>query len=113
LDAWSLSNPAMAQFGPFVVSKAVDSASSALLTRFASGAHTKAVTVQLLQPGSESVYTTYVLTDVVVSSFAVVGDVRPLERIGLEAAKIESTTPVAGGDPIHSCFDRLLNAGCA
>jgi type VI protein secretion system component Hcp len=112
LDTWSLSNPAKAQFGPFVVSKAVDGASSALLSRFASGAHTKAVTLHLLQPGSESVYTTYVLTDVVVSSFALVGDGRPLERIGLDAAKIESTTPVAGGGTIRSCFDRLLNAGC-
>jgi type VI protein secretion system component Hcp len=109
LDAWSL---AKAQFGPFVVSKAVDGSSAALLSRFASAQHAKSVTIKLLQPGSDSVYTTYVLSDVVVSSFAVVGDGRPIERIGLDAARVESTTPVAVGDPIRSCFDRLLNATC-
>jgi type VI protein secretion system component Hcp len=113
LDAWSLANPEKAQSGPFVVSKAVDGSSPALLSRFASGAHIKAVTVQLLQPGSETVYTTYVLTDVVVSSFAVLGDERPLERLGLAAAKLASTTPVAGGEEIHSCFDFVLNDSCA
>jgi type VI protein secretion system component Hcp len=94
------------------VSKAVDAASSALLSRFASGAHTKKVTIELLHPGSESVYTTYVLTDAVVSSFAVIGSGRPLERIGFDAAKIQSSTPVAGGPPIQTCFDRIANAVC-
>lgn len=61
---------------------------------------------------SETVYSTYVLTDVVVSSFAVVGDARPLERLGLSAARVESTTPVPGGEPIRSCWDRKLNASC-
>ena len=70
------------------------------------------MTIKLLQPGSETVYTTYVLTDVVVSSFAVVGDARPLERLGLDAARVESTTPVTGGEPIRSCWDRKLNASC-
>jgi type VI protein secretion system component Hcp len=112
LDAWRLTNTGTARFGPFVVSKGVDGASSALLSRFASGLHTKKVTIKLLQPGSDTVYTTYVLTDAVVSSLAVIGDGRPLERIGFNAAKIESTTPVPAGAPIHSCFDRLLNAGC-
>jgi len=112
LDAWSLANAGKADFGDFVVSKAVDGSSSALLSRFASAQHNTSVTIKLLQPGSDSVYTTYVLTDAVVSSYAVVGDGRPLERIGFAAAKIESTTPVAGGAPIHSCFDRLANAGC-
>ncbi|HKE81808.1 MAG TPA: type VI secretion system tube protein Hcp [Solirubrobacteraceae bacterium] len=109
LDAWSLANP---QVGPFEVSKPVDAASPALFTRFASGMHSKSVTIKLLQPGSETAYTTYVLTDAVVTSFAVVGDGRPLERIGFQAAKIESTTPVPGGSPIHSCFDVLQNASC-
>jgi hypothetical protein len=39
-------------------------------------------------------------------------DARPLERIGFEAARIESTTPVAGGAPIHACYDRKLMAAC-
>jgi type VI protein secretion system component Hcp len=112
LDAWRLDNTGTARFGPFVVSKGVDGASSALLSRFTSGMHTKTVTIKLLQPGSTTVYTTYLLTNVVVSSFTVVGDGRPLERVGFDAAKIESTTPAAGGGSIHSCFDRLLNASC-
>jgi type VI protein secretion system component Hcp len=111
-DAWNVANTGTPQFGPFVVSKGVDGASSALLGRFASGMHTKKVTIKLLEPGSDSVYTTYVLTNAVVSSYATVGDGRPLERIGFDAAKYESTTPVAGSAPIHSCFDRLLNASC-
>ena len=112
LDAWnvSLANPTL--FGPFVVSKAVDGASPALLSRHASGQHIPKVTIKLLQPGSETISTTYVLTDVVVSSLAVVGDARPLERLGLSAARVESTTPVAGGEPIRSCWDRKLNASC-
>ena len=112
LDAWSVSQRTPTLFGPFVVSKAVDGASAALLGRHASGQHIPKVTIKLLQPGSETIYTTYVLTDVVVSSLAVVGDARPLERLGLDAARVESTTPVSGGEPIRSCWDRKLNAGC-
>lgn len=112
LDSWSLANTGTLQFAPFVVSKGVDASSSALLSRFVSGLHAKSVTIKLLQPGSESVHTTYTLTDVVVSSFGVIGDGPPLERIGLDAAKVESSTPVAGGDPVHACFNRKLNAGC-
>jgi len=98
--------------GPLVGSKPIDGASAALLARHASGQHIAKVTIELLQPGSETVYTTYVLTDVVVASLAVVGDARPLERLGLTAARVESTTPVAGEEPIRSCFDRKLNASC-
>ena len=47
-----------------------------------------------------------------ISSFALIGDARPLERIGFDAAKIESTTPVPGGEPIRACFDRKLMATC-
>ncbi len=112
LDAWNVSRANPTLFGPFVVSKAVDGASSALLGRFASGQHIPKVTIKLLQPGSETISTTYVLTDVVVSSLAVFGDARPLERLGLDAARVESTTPVTGGEPIRSCWDRKLNAGC-
>jgi len=112
LDAWRVSQANPTLFGPFVVSKAVDGASHALLGRFASGQHIPKVTIKLLQPGSETVYAMYVLTDVVVSSLAVVGDARPLERLGLDAARVESTTPVAGGEPIRSCWDRKLNASC-
>lgn len=112
LDAWNVSQTNPTLFGPFVVSKAVDGASPALLARHASGQHIPKVTIKLLQPGSETIYTTYVLTDVVVTSLAVVGDARPLERLGLTAARIESTTPVAGGEPIRSCFDSKLNASC-
>ena len=112
-DAWNVANPAgTAQFGPFLVSAAVGQASPALLGLFASGKHVKSVTIRLLQPGSTNVYSTYVLTDAVISSFAVIGDGRPLERIGFDAAKLESTTPVAGGLPIRSCFDRKLMATC-
>ena len=122
LDAWSVANPDVvvtgggagspALFGPFVVSKAVDGTSAGLFKRYLSGAHTKTVTVKLLQPGSTDVYTTYVLTDVTIPSFAVIGDGRPLERIGFDAARIESTTPVPGGAPVRSCFDRKLQASC-
>ena len=112
LDAWNVSQGNPTLFGPFVVSKAIDGGSPALLARHASGQHIPKVTIKLLQPGSETVYTTYVLTDVVVSSLAVVGDARPLERLGLSAARVESTTPVAGGEPIRSCYDRKLNASC-
>jgi type VI protein secretion system component Hcp len=112
LDAWNVGQANPTMFGPFVVSKAIDGASPALLARHASGQHIPKVTIKLLQPGSETVYTTYVLTDVVVASLAVVGDARPLERLGLAAARVESTTPVAGGEPIRSCWDRKLNAGC-
>jgi type VI protein secretion system component Hcp len=112
LDAWNVSQSNPTLFGPFVVSKAIDGASPALLARHASGQHIPKVTIKLLQPGSETIYTTYVLTDVVVSSLAVVGDARPLERLGLFAARVESTTPVAGGEPIRSCYDRKLNATC-
>jgi len=112
LDAWNVGQANPAVFGPFVVSKPVDGTSLALLGRFASGQHIPKVTIKLLEPGSEAVYTTYVLTDVVVSSFAVVGDARPLERLGLDAARVESTTPVPGGEPIRSCYDRKLYASC-
>jgi type VI protein secretion system component Hcp len=112
LDAWNVgpANPAL--FGPFVVSKAIDGSSPALLARHTSGQHIPKVTIKLLQPGSETTYTTYVLTDVLVSSLAVFGDARPLERLGLDAARVESTTPVAGGEPIRSCWDRRLNTSC-
>ena len=112
LDAWNISQVNPTLFGPFVVSKPVDGTSAALLSRHASSQHIPKVTIKLLQPGSETIYTTYVLTDVVVSSFAVIGDARPLERLGLTAARVESTTPVAGGEPIRSCWDRKLNASC-
>jgi type VI protein secretion system component Hcp len=113
LDAWSVSNPdGTAKFGPFVVSAAIGPASPMLLKRFANAQHTKSVTIKLLQPGSTDTYSTYVLTDVVISSLALTGDGRPLERIGLDAAKIESTTPVSGGEPIRACFDRKLIATC-
>jgi type VI protein secretion system component Hcp len=112
LDAWNVSQANPTLFGPFVVSKPIDGASPALLARHASGQHIPKVTIKLLQPGSETIYTTYVLTDVVVSSLAVVGDARPLERLGLTAARVESSTPVPGGEPIRSCFDRKLNASC-
>jgi type VI protein secretion system component Hcp len=113
LDAWNLANSGgPAEFGPFVVSAGVGHASPVLLHRFATGQHSKSVTIKLLQPGSTSTYSTYVLTDVVISSLAVTGDERPLERIGFDAARIESTTPVPGGDPIRSCFDRKLMAAC-
>jgi type VI protein secretion system component Hcp len=112
LDAWRVSPANATLFGPFVVSKAIDAASPALLSRHASGKHIPKVTIKLLQPGSETVATTYVLTDVLVSSLAVFGDARPLERLGLDAARVESTTPVPGGEPIRSCFDRKLNASC-
>jgi len=112
LDAWNVSQANPTLFAPFVVSKALDATSPALLARHASGQHIPKVTIKLLQPGSETVYTTFVLTDVVVSSLAVVGDARPLERLGLDAARVESTTPVAGGEPIRSCWDRKLNASC-
>ena len=112
LDAWNVSQANPTLFGPFVVSKAVDGASPALLSRFATGQHIPKVTIKLLQPGSETISTAYVLTDVVVSSLAVVGDARPLERLGLNAARVESTTPVADGEPIRSCWDLKLNASC-
>jgi type VI protein secretion system component Hcp len=121
LDAWNIAGGTMvagggaggaATFGPFVVSKGVDAATPELFKRYLTGLHTRTVTVKLLQPGSTTVYTTYVLTDVAISSFAVVGDGRPLERIGLDAARIESTTPVAGGAAVRSCFDRKLQMTC-
>jgi type VI protein secretion system component Hcp len=121
LDAWSVANPDVnfgggaggaALFGPFVVSKAVDGTSAGLFKRFLSGAHTKSITIKLLQPGSTDVYTTYVLTDVTLVSFAVIGDGRPLERIGFDAARIESITPVPGGAPVRACFDRKLQSSC-
>ena len=112
LDAWNVSQANPTLFGPFVVSKPIDGASGPLLARHASGQHIPKMTIKLLQPGSETLYTTFVLRDVVVSSLAVVGDARPLERLGLDAARFESTTPVAGGEPIRSCYDRKLNMGC-
>jgi type VI protein secretion system component Hcp len=112
LDAWNLSRANPTLFGPFVVSKAIDAASPALLARHAAGKHIPNVTIKLLQPGSDTVYTTYVLKDVVVSSLAVIGDARPLERLGLDAVRVESTTAVPGGEPIRSCWDRKLNASC-
>ena len=112
LDAWKVGQAYPTLFGPFVVSKAIDGASPALLARHAAGQHIPKVTIKLLQPGSETIYTTYVLSDVVVSSLAVVGDARPLERLGLDAARVESTTPVAGGEPVRVCWDRKLNASC-
>ena len=112
LDAWSIGSGDPSVIGPFVASKPVDGASAAWLARFASGQHIKAVTIKLLQPGSEDLASTYVLKDVVVSSFTVIGDGRPLERLGLDAAQVESTTPVPGGEPVRSCWDRKLNAPC-
>jgi type VI protein secretion system component Hcp len=112
LDAWSVGATDPSIIDPFAVSRPVDGASSAWLARFASGQHIKTITIELLQPGSDEVATTYVLKDVVVSSFAVVGDGRPLERLGLDAARIESTTPVRGGQPVRSCWDRTLNSSC-
>ena len=112
LDAWNIGQANPTLFGPFIVSKAVDATSPALLARHASGQHIPKVTIELLQPGSEAIYTTYVLTDVVISSLAVFGDARPLELLGLDAARVEATTPAAGGDPIRSCWDRKLNASC-
>ena len=111
-NAWSVDRADPDLFGPFVVHKPVDGASSGLLARFASGQHIPKVTVKLLQPGSDTVHTTYVLRDVVVSSFGVAGDDRPTERVGLDAARVESTVPVPGGEPVRSCFDRKLNAEC-
>jgi type VI protein secretion system component Hcp len=112
LDGWSVDPAGASLFAPFVVAKAVDATSSALLDRFASGQHIKKVTIALLQPGSATVSTTYVLTDVVISSFAVLGDGRPLDRLGLDAVRVESTTPVPGGVPIRSCWDHVLNVSC-
>jgi type VI protein secretion system component Hcp len=98
--------------GPFTVSKSTDASSAALLKRFITGEHTKKVTIELLQPGSEDVYSTYVLTDVVVTEYDLAGDARPLERLALDASKIESSVPVAGGGTVHTCWDRKLNATC-
>jgi type VI protein secretion system component Hcp len=111
-DAWTVGRAEPALFGPFVVTKAIDGASSALLARFASGQHMPKVTLKLLQPGSDAVHTTYVLRDAVLSSFGLAGDGPPLERLGFDAARVESTTPVAGGEPLRSCYDRVLDATC-
>jgi type VI protein secretion system component Hcp len=113
LDTWLIASAGdLPTVGPFTVSKPVDSRSAALFDRFRTGLHIKTVTVELLQPGSEDVYNTYVLTDVVLTGFDVAGDGRPLERIGLDAARIESTVPVPGGPAIRGCYDRKLAATC-
>jgi type VI protein secretion system component Hcp len=122
LDAWNLSNlgtlaggggaGGALEIGPFVVSKGVSDASPALLQRFRDGAHIKNVTIKLLQPGSETIYSTYVLTDVQITSFSVIGDERPIERMGFDAAKIASVTPVPGDEPITHCYDRKLAVSC-
>ena len=122
LDTWGVANAGgtagggggggIAAFAPFAVSKPVDDRSAALLARFRSGVHTKKITVDLLQPGSEDVYSTYVLTDVVIASYGIAGDARPLEELALDAARIESTVPVPGGQPVRACFDRKLLQSC-
>jgi type VI protein secretion system component Hcp len=121
LDGWDVTGAGAAmggggggkpELGAFTVSQAVGADSPGLLAHFASGQHFQTVTIKLLQPGSTSVYTTYVLTDAIIASYALVGDARPLERIAFDAGRIESTTPVAGGQPIHACYDRKLNAPC-
>ena len=115
LNSWAAVNiggQAAPTIAPFTVSKSTDAASATLLKRFVAGEHTKKVTIELLQPGSEDVYSTYVLTDVVLTEYDLAGDARPLERLALDAARIESSVPVAGGGTVHTCYDRKLNASC-
>jgi type VI protein secretion system component Hcp len=123
LDAWKLANPGdsslgggagagPADFGEFVVSQGVGATSPALLQRFVTGKHVDTVTIKLLQPGSTSVYSTYVLTDAIIGSYSVIGDGRPIERIGFDAARIESTIPVPGGQPLRTCWNRKSNSAC-
>ena len=79
---------------------------------FAAGKHADKVTIELLQPGSTSVYSTYVLTDAVLASYEVSGDGRPVERVAFDAARIESTVPVPGGGTQRACWDRKANGPC-
>ncbi len=112
-DAWNVDRADPDLFGPFVVHKPVDGASSGLLARFASGQHIPKVTVKLLQPGSETVHTTYVLR----------GRRRVLVRRGRRrpAAGARSVSTPRGSSRRSrspaasrsaSCFDRKLNAEC-
>ena len=97
LDAWQLANPnapvggggggGPADFGPFTVSRPVGATSPALLARFASGKHIQTVTIKLLQPGSTTVYSTYVLTH------ALGRRVRSLRRRAAPSSASASTTP--------------------
>jgi type VI protein secretion system component Hcp len=115
LNSWATVNTggmAAPTFYPFVVSKAIDAHSAALLNRFFTSQHTTKVTIELLQPGSEDVYSKYVLTDVVIVGFNVTGDAAPLERLDLDAKRVESTVPLPGGGTARSCWDRVTNSSC-
>jgi type VI protein secretion system component Hcp len=103
LDAWQVGK---GKPGTFEVGKPVDRSSPALFARFASGQHIKRVTINRYLPGTRTVYATYALTDAVIASFAVAGEGRPVERIGFDAARVETTAPV------RACFDRVANGSC-
>jgi type VI protein secretion system component Hcp len=116
--SWSLASApgpgggSKATLQPFVIQKALDAATPQLLKSSTSQVHTKKITVQLTRPGSAEVYATYVLTDVTVAAYEIAGGGRPVERLSLDAARLEATAVGADNSTVRQCWDVKLNASC-
>jgi len=93
-----------ATFSGFTISRQPDALSPQLFKAAATGQHIKDVQIDVLRTGSNSVDSTYILTDVLVSSFSTDAQ---FEKVTFTYSKIEV---VSGGS--RTCWNLATNAGC-
>jgi type VI protein secretion system component Hcp len=89
----------------FAVVKSLDSASPELLDALAGRTTISDVTIRQLQPGTTDVYSTFKLTDVLLTSYQVAASLSALEQVAFSYRTIEQRTPLPGGGEAVQCWD--------
>lgn len=93
-----------ASFSGFTISRNPDALSTQLFKFAATGQHIKDVQIDVLRTGSNSVDSTYILSDVLVAAFSTDA---VFEKVTFTYSKIEV---LSGGS--RTCWSLVLNASC-
>jgi hypothetical protein len=94
-------------FTDFTVVKGFDAASPALLHAMLAETHIGDVTIRLFRPGTTTVESTFVLSDVLVPSYHEAVSLSALEQVSFYYDKVQQTT-----DGVTRCYDLTQNAFC-